>query len=127
MNIYGAIPEKKISYPVWILEYLIRAYPDIYEDLIYRRTPLWLKPDLPEDYFSDSLIQKLFLWACPEFIQSSLDFIMQVHKVYREEIPVLGTSLLFNSVSFHYLVFFEIFRAKKLLWIYEQFNFLNRF
>ena len=100
MNIDGAISESKLSYPVWIVNYLTCTYPAVFEDLLLRRPPKWLKPRHPEDYYSGSIVQKILLWANPNFIQSSLQFIMHVHQIYREDVPVLDLGHVFTqSVS----------------------------
>ena len=97
MNIDGAVPESKLSYPKWILDYLTHVYPTIFDDLLLRRSPKWLKPQSYEDYFTDSMVQKLFLWAEPNFIQSSLQFIEHVHQIYRDDIPVLDLRHVFKQ------------------------------
>ena len=94
------IPESTLSYPVWVLEFLVDEYPELYNDLIKRRTPLWLKPQVYEDFMYDSIIQKLILWADPNFIEFSVGFIQAVDSIMRSDIPVIHLNDLFqNPVS----------------------------
>lgn len=95
------VPEAELNYPAWILEFLYAEYREIYEDLIYRRTPNWLKPCESEDIMDDSIIQKLFLWATPSFFAFSSGFIQIVDSIMRSDEPVIHLGSLFNSsVSF---------------------------
>ena len=69
----------------------------MYEDLILRKTPKWFKPKCAVDYFQDSIVQKMILWATPEFIQFSLGFILTVYQIYRHELPVIHLQNVFSE------------------------------
>ena len=98
--------EAEITYPAWTYEYLYNEFTDIYEDLIYRRTPAWLKPQDYEDLFYDSIIQKMLLWANPSFIKFSGGFIQTLDSIIRGDIPVVHVGVLFDGpVSFLILNF----------------------
>ena len=92
------VSDSELCYPVWILEFLQEEYPHIYEDLIIRKTPQWLKPNVYEDYLYDSITQKLFLWADPEFIQFSSGFIQAVDAIIRSDLPVVHIGGLFEDL-----------------------------
>ena len=92
------IPESDLRYPAWILEYLWREYSDIYEDLISRRTPDWLKPKHYEDLFHDSIVQKLLIWADPGFFKFSTGFIQAIDSIVRSDLPVIHLESLFSGL-----------------------------
>ena len=110
------ISDSELCYPVWILEFLQDEYPYIYEDLITRKTPQWLKPTTYDDYFYDSIIQKVLLWADPGFIQFSCGFIQAVDAIIRSDLPVIHIGNLFDelvSFSFNSWIFEEL----SILWL----------
>ena len=100
------VPESDLCCPTWILEFLYEEYPDIYEDLVFRRAPVWLKPQDCEDILNDSIVQKLLLWADPDFIRFSEGFIQAVDIIIRSDLPVIHLEQLFNSeVRFGVFIF----------------------
>ena len=101
------ISEAEICYPAWILEYLWYEYPEIYGDLIRRKTPSWLKPTFYEDFFDDSIVQKLFIWADPAFIRFCCGFIRAIDSILRADVPVIHLESLFDDLVSRFFTFYS--------------------
>ena len=91
------VPESDVCCPTWILEFLYEEYPAIYEDLVFRRAPVWLKPQNYEDIMADSIVQKLLIWADLDLIRFSEGFIQAVDTIIRSDLPVIHLEQLLNT------------------------------